>query len=59
MKFTEPGKWYFVVDCLACEKPLSTASQTVADPTANNTKDRVQVLKAGPIAKEQGARKNL
>jgi hypothetical protein len=39
--------------------PLSTASQTVADPTADDTKDRIQVLKAGPIAKGQGARKSL
>jgi hypothetical protein len=21
-KFTTPGKWYFVVDCLACGKPI-------------------------------------
>jgi hypothetical protein len=25
VKFTEPGKWYFVVDCLACEKPIPLA----------------------------------
>ena len=23
--FTEPRKWYFVVDCLACEKPVPLA----------------------------------
>jgi hypothetical protein len=24
-KFTTPGKWYFVVDCLACGKPIPMA----------------------------------
>ena len=24
-KFTDPGKWYFVVDCLDCESPIPLA----------------------------------
>jgi hypothetical protein len=30
-KFTEPGKWYFVVDCLACEKPIPLAEAPSPD----------------------------
>jgi hypothetical protein len=31
VKFTEPGKCYFVVDCLACEKPIPLAEVPSAD----------------------------
>jgi hypothetical protein len=24
-KFTEPGKWYFVVECLVCSEPVPLA----------------------------------
>ena len=30
-KYTEPGKWYFVVDCLACEKPIPLAEAPSPD----------------------------
>jgi hypothetical protein len=31
IKFTELGKWYFVVDCLACERPIPLAEAPSAD----------------------------
>jgi hypothetical protein len=30
-KFTMPGKWYFVVDCLACWKPIPLAEAPSPD----------------------------
>ena len=30
-KITVPGQWYFVVDCLACEKPIPLAEAPSPD----------------------------
>jgi hypothetical protein len=30
-KFTEPGKWYFVVDCSVCGKPIPLAQAPSPD----------------------------
>lgn len=30
-QFTEPGKWYFAVDCTACRKPIPLAEAPSPD----------------------------
>jgi hypothetical protein len=34
-KLTEPGKWYFVVDCLYCERPIPLADAPSPDEKAD------------------------
>jgi hypothetical protein len=39
--FTEPGKWYFVVDCFACEKPVPLAEAPSPDEKPDPLRYRV------------------
>jgi hypothetical protein len=39
--FTEPGKWYFVVNCLACEMPIPLAEAPSPDEKPDPLRYRI------------------
>ena len=52
-KLTEPGKWYFVVDCSYCDRPIQgTPPQTPSQPQARN-----KVYRSGDTTERTAYRK--